>query len=1244
MNKRQIIKIFSIFEGSKCDTIFMTKRIFLALLFICGFVFISNAQGSVCAEVEPFCAGGDALIFPNSHPGVPGALNQAEPGIDYSCGTGGGPNNPTDWPYPSWYYLRIDSDGDLNFSISQSQNSDGSGDAYDVDFIAWGPFSTENVNCGADLTNSNKIDCSWLDATTEFMEIPGAQTGEIYIVMITNFSEQSGFITLQQTNSNNSSSGSTDCSIINSVDLCENEITSLDATTAGAVRYEWFRDGMLLPETGPILNNVIAPTAVYTVNTYDASNVIFSVIEFNVNFFDQPIANAVPSQLFCDSNNDGFWDFDLTATEALVLGGQSATDYEITFHNTLIDADLDNSALTSIYTNQVAYQEETIFVRIETIANPDCYATTDFLIDVFNQSTATPFTYELCDNDLDGNDTNGFVEFNLSSINNQVLNGQNTTQFSVTYHFDQATAVSGSNPLTDLYTNTIANVDQIWARVENNDNSDCYDTALIDLVVNDLPVITTSLELIQCDDDSDGFSDFNLNEANALISSNASNETFTFYTNFNDANNANSPISNSLAYTNTDASSSPDVLFVRVENGKGCHRIAELDLLVQATQIPQNVEIIYEACDTENIDNDITNGITTFDFSDAEGQIRALSGLPTGQNLTFSYYQTEADALAEINRIPDVSNYRNEASPFEQEIYVRIDGDLDNACVGLGVHIRLRTTNPTPSTDPDDLVLCDDSGTGDLVESFDLTQNETYILNGDPSVILSYHLTFAEANNATGAISSPTAYVNTNPTETIFVRVTNASTTCYAIVNFDITVNPLPDASVVITDFIECENNTDFVYDFNLEDKTTVILNGQNPTEFTVTYHNSQFDADNLSDPLPNPYTNTSNNEKIFVAITNNITGCSISTQSFNIKVVEGADANADGEIILYEICDEFGANDGMAEFDLTSQNTEIYDGQNPLEFSLTYYDSYDNAFDNIAPLPVLFQNTSNPQIVYARVSNNIKPDECFEIAELTLQVNPLPIFDLDESYVICLTSNGTEAVAIPPVIDVGLPDGGYTFQWSLNGMPLISENGSKITPTQVGVYSVMVSDISSSAVTTCVNYDETEVIESELPVLTVSLTSEAFTGSNTILATAVTTSTSTTFEYSLDNGPWQDEGIFTNVSAGNRIVTARDKNGCGFVRETILVIDYPLYFTPNGDGRNEIWNITGIDTQPNAIIYIYDRYGKLIKQLSPTGLGWDGTFNGNMMPTSDYWFAVIYTEPITGNSKEFRSHFTLKR
>ncbi|MFA5556434.1 MAG: T9SS type B sorting domain-containing protein, partial [Flavobacteriaceae bacterium] len=67
-----------------------------------------------------------------------------------------------------------------------------------------------------------------------------------------------------------------------------------------------------------------------------------------------------------------------------------------------------------------------------------------------------------------------------------------------------------------------------------------------------------------------------------------------------------------------------------------------------------------------------------------------------------------------------------------------------------------------------------------------------------------------------------------------------------------------------------------------------------------------------------------------------------------------------------------------------------------------------------------------------------------------------------------------------------------------------------------------------------------------------------------------------------------------------------------------------------------------GLNDQHNAEIYIFDRYGKLLKQLNPLGAGWDGTFNGQPLPSTDYWFKVMYTENKT--RKEFKAHFSLKR
>ena len=107
-----------------------------------------------------------------------------------------------------------------------------------------------------------------------------------------------------------------------------------------------------------------------------------------------------------------------------------------------------------------------------------------------------------------------------------------------------------------------------------------------------------------------------------------------------------------------------------------------------------------------------------------------------------------------------------------------------------------------------------------------------------------------------------------------------------------------------------------------------------------------------------------------------------------------------------------------------------------------------------------------------------------------------------------------------------------------------------------------------------------------------------------------------------------------------------RDVNGysCGVQSiQNVQIIDYPHYFTPNGDGIHDTWNVSGLQLDAaTTTIYIYDRYGKLLKQISPASPGWDGSFNGKLMPSTDYWFTVDYLE--LGAKKQFRAHFSLKR
>ena len=81
---------------------------------------------------------------------------------------------------------------------------------------------------------------------------------------------------------------------------------------------------------------------------------------------------------------------------------------------------------------------------------------------------------------------------------------------------------------------------------------------------------------------------------------------------------------------------------------------------------------------------------------------------------------------------------------------------------------------------------------------------------------------------------------------------------------------------------------------------------------------------------------------------------------------------------------------------------------------------------------------------------------------------------------------------------------------------------------------------------------------------------------------------------------------------------------------------------TPNNDSYFDTCHIVGIDSLPGTLVYIYNRHCKLIKMLPHTVIGWDGTFNGQNMPSDDYWFSADIIH--NGESFNIRGHFALKR
>lgn len=300
----------------------------------------SYAQGDRCSSIQPFCAGDSRLIFENSS-SAGGAITTAEPGPSYGC--------LVTQPFPAWFYLQVRDSGNLEFQILQSQNPDGSGMTFDVDFIVWGPFEEGEDFCSdSHLSVGNTVDCSYSPSAVERMTINGARENQIYVVLITNFSGSPGYISLQQTNSG--SGGSTDCSIVENTlgpdqQICGEDSYDIDATNPQATSYTWYvlddstgEYELLEEETEETLT--VTETGNYSVTIRsDLLDVEFSD-EIFIEFFDLPVAVSPPSVVGCESGED--YIFDLTNATADLIGDNSG-NFSVNFYLTREDYEESNA-------------------------------------------------------------------------------------------------------------------------------------------------------------------------------------------------------------------------------------------------------------------------------------------------------------------------------------------------------------------------------------------------------------------------------------------------------------------------------------------------------------------------------------------------------------------------------------------------------------------------------------------------------------------------------------------------------------------------------------------------------------------------------------------------------------------------------------------------------------------------------------------------------------------------------------
>lgn len=317
-------------------------------------------------------------------------------------------------------------------------------------------------------------------------------------------------------------------------------------------------------------------------------------------------------------------------------------------------------------------------------------------------------------------------------------------------------------------------------------------------------------------------------------------------------------------------------------------------------------------------------------------------------------------------------------------------------------------------------------------------------------------------------------------------------------------------------------------------------------------------------------------------------------------------------------LCDT--SNDDTEIVDLTAYESEITTCNDCLFSYFTTQTAAENyAIDNQIISPTNFEWQLDTNTIYSRIDSS---DNCYQIAEISLNFGETPTIPIDDFISIC---NGNNSVII---------DAGYGFNSYIWSTGETSQTIS-VSYEDVGSYWVTVTKDYGSYV--CSSTKEFQVKLSNTAIIS-SIDVQDWTDNSNTITVIISDLSVGEYEYSLDNITYQESNEFINLLAGEYIVYIKDKNGCGIVEREVYVLNYPKYFTPNDDGQHDTWYIKHSNQEPTMTIKIFDRYGKILKSLSSTS-SWDGTYNGYKMPTNDYWFLVTRAD-----GRNFTGHFTLKR
>ena len=310
-----------------------------------------------------------------------------------------------------------------------------------------------------------------------------------------------------------------------------------------------------------------------------------------------------------------------------------------------------------------------------------------------------------------------------------------------------------------------------------------------------------------------------------------------------------------------------------------------------------------------------------------------------------------------------------------------------------------------------------------------------------------------------------------------------------------------------------------------------------------------------------------------------------------------------------YTYCDSDAIQDGITAINLSDVVPTLFTNL-PASYQVRFYSSP----TSVTALPNSFILTSAfQQIIYAKIDNS----NCYALIPVTININAFTAIIADVTVGICSNTP----------INLTADSGFQSYTWTTG------ETTQSIQVATSGTYAVTIENADG-----CTKVKTFSVLGSEIATITNIIVNDL----NDNASIEISAAGSGDYEYSIDGSNFQTSPIFTNLSGLIYTAYVRDKKGCGTISQEFYLMQIPKFFTPNGDGYNDYWNLKGVyplSSNASSLISIFDRFGKLMKQISASGVGWNGIYNEKIMPADDYWFVIELKDGRTA-----KGHFALKR